>query len=144
MKGTDHFKQTIKAYLDERAATDTLFAEAYGKEGKTIDKCVTYILNRVQKSGCNGFADAEIYSMAVHYYDEDGIDEGKAVDAAVVVNHAVELTDEEKAEAHAKALEEYQAQEREKIAEAERKKAERRKERVKAEAQQPSLFGEEL
>ncbi|MBP9481471.1 MAG: hypothetical protein KBF15_08460, partial [Parabacteroides sp.] len=40
----------------------------YSKPEKNIDDCVTYILNEVKKSGCNGFADDEIYSMAVHYY----------------------------------------------------------------------------
>ena len=31
MKGTEHFKQAIKAYLDERAKTDELFAVSYVK-----------------------------------------------------------------------------------------------------------------
>lgn len=34
MKGTEQFKQTIKAYLDERAKTDELFAVSYAKENK--------------------------------------------------------------------------------------------------------------
>lgn len=61
-------------------------------------------LNAVQKSGCNGFADEEIYSMAVHYYDEDNIEVGKAMDSRVVVNHVVQLTEEEKAEARQEAI----------------------------------------
>ena len=32
MKGTEHFKKTIKAYLDNRASTDSLFAVSYAKE----------------------------------------------------------------------------------------------------------------
>ena len=39
------------------------------KEHKNLDDCITFILNYVQQSGCNGFTDAEIYSLAVHYYD---------------------------------------------------------------------------
>ncbi len=27
--------------------------------------------DEVRQSGCNGFADEEIYSMALHYYDEE-------------------------------------------------------------------------
>lgn len=99
MKTSPAFKDTIKAYLDNRAVTDTLFAVTYQKEGKNIDDCITYILNTVQKSGCNGFTDDEIYSMAVHYYDEDEIEIGKTIDVKVVVNHTVELTEEEKQEA---------------------------------------------
>ena len=104
MKATNHFKNTIKAYLDQRAETDVLFSFQYSKSEKNIDECITYILNQVQKSGCNGFADDEIYSMAVHYYDEDNIEIGKSINANVVVNHVVELTAEEREEARREAI----------------------------------------
>ncbi len=68
MKASDNFKATIKAYLDQRAESDILFSFKYTAPRKNIDDCVTYILNTVQKSGCNGFADDEIFGMAVHYY----------------------------------------------------------------------------
>ena len=79
MNTTAHFKRTIQAYLEQRAAEDRLFAEAYRKDGKNIDDCITYILNSVKASGCNGFTDGEIYSMAVHYYDEDDIEVGNPI-----------------------------------------------------------------
>jgi hypothetical protein len=104
MTATTHFKDTIKAYLDERAANDELFASVYGKPNKNINDCITFILNSVKKSGCNGFTDDEIYSMAVHYYDEDGIQVGKPMNCKVMVNHAVELTEEEKAQARKAAM----------------------------------------
>ena len=53
MKTTDHFKRTIQMYLEQRAAEDALFAKNYRNPAKNIDDCVTYILNYVQKSGCN-------------------------------------------------------------------------------------------
>lgn len=135
MKTTDLFKQEIKSYLDKRAAEDSLFAVSYSKEGKNIDDCCTYILNMVQKSGCNGFADDEIYSMAVHYYDEDNIDVGKPISCNVVVNHTIELTDEEKEEARKKAIELYQQQEIKKMQDkAKKPKVE------KVENAMPSLF----
>lgn len=50
-----------------------------------------------------GFADEEIYGMAVHYYDEDDIKNVKPVSAGkIVVNHVVELSEAEKAEARRK------------------------------------------
>jgi hypothetical protein len=104
MKASNHFKNDIKAYLDQRAETDVLFSFQYSKPEKNIDDCITYILNTVQKSGCNGFADEEIFNMAVHYYDEDNIEVGKQINAHVVVNHFVELTAEEKEEARQKAI----------------------------------------
>ena len=57
MKTTAHFKRTIQAYLEQRASEDKLFAEAYRKEGKNMDDCITYILNEVHRSGCDGFTD---------------------------------------------------------------------------------------
>lgn len=62
------FKTTLKEYLEHRAKNDEPFAGTFAKSYKNIDECITYILNTVQKSGCNGFTDDEIYSMAVHYY----------------------------------------------------------------------------
>ena len=104
MKATDYFKQTIQTYLEQRAESDTLFAPRYHNPRKSIDDCITYILNEVRRSGCNGFADDEIYSMAMHYYDEEDIDVGKPINCKVVVNHTIELTEEEKQQAHEQAL----------------------------------------
>ncbi len=111
MKGTEQFKKTIKAYLDERAKTDELFAVTYAKENKNIDDCITFILNQVKNSGCNGFADDEIYSLAVHYYDEDTIDVGKPLSCNVVVNHQIVLTEEEKAAARKQTTARYEEEE---------------------------------
>lgn len=55
MKGTEHFKQTIKAFLDKKAANDEFFAQNYSKPDKNLDDCITYVLNWVQVSGCVGF-----------------------------------------------------------------------------------------
>lgn len=89
MKGTEHFKRTIQMYLEQRAAEDALFAKNYRNPAKNIDDCVTYILNYVQRSGCNGFTDGEIYGQAVHYYDENEIEVGKPIQCQVVVNHVL-------------------------------------------------------
>lgn len=102
-KGSIAFKHTIKEYLENRALADPLFAETLKKENKNIDDCIIYIINTVQKSGENGFTDAEIYSMASHYYDEDDIVVGKETSATVVVNHKIELTPEEIEEARQQA-----------------------------------------
>ena len=93
MKGTEQFKQTIKAYLDERAKTDELFAVSYAKENKNLDDCITFVLNQVMaicKEGGCGMTDDEVYSLCTHYYDEDNIEVGKAVNCGVIVNHRVE------------------------------------------------------
>lgn len=103
-KATDYFKQTIQSYLQRRAQEDELFAPRLANPKKNIDDCITFILNYVKESGCNGFADDEIYSLAMHYYDEDDIDIGKPLKCKVVVNHTIVLTEQEKAEARRKAM----------------------------------------
>ena len=135
MKSTEHFKRTIQAYLQQRASEDRLFAESYCKEGKNIDDCITYILNEVQRSDCNGFTDGEIYSMAVHYYDEDDIEVGNPVSCLVSVNHIVELTEEEKAEARQRAVEQYQQAELRRMQERHKRPAAKQETQV-----QPNLF----
>ena len=137
MKGTEHFTRTIAEYLNQRAATDPLFAPNLMKPHKNIEECVTYILNEVQKSGCNGFDDDEIYSMAVHYYDEDNIEIGKPINCQVAVNHVVELTEEEKAEARQEAIKQYQ---REELAKIQKRNERPKKVQTQAPQQQTSLF----
>ena len=50
-----------------------------------------------------------------HYYDEEDIEVGKPLQCQVAVNHTVELTDEEKAEARQQAIRQYQAEELRKL-----------------------------
>lgn len=90
MKATNSFKTVIKNHLNTIASDDSLFAKTLSKKSKNIDDCITYILNKVKASGCNGFADEEIFNMAIHYYDEDDIKVGKPISAKVVVNHSSE------------------------------------------------------
>lgn len=140
MKGTDHFKRTIQMYLEQRAAEDELFAKSYHNPAKNIDDCITYILNYVQKSGCNGFSDGEIYGQAVHYYDENEIEVGKPLQCQIAVNHVVELTAEEKAEARQKAIRQYQDEELRKMQNRQRARAAKpQKPQV-----EPSLFDFEV
>lgn len=108
MKSTEIFKQTIQTYLEQQAANDELFAVSFRKPDKTINQCITYILNEVKRSGCNGFADSEIFALSKHYYDEDNIEIGSPIDCQIAINHTVELTAEEKEEARQKAIQKVQ------------------------------------
>lgn len=136
MKGTELFKAAIQNYLEYRAMTDDLFAPRYTNPAKNIDDCITYILNEVQKSGMNGFDDDEIYSMAIHYYDEDDIEIGKPISCKVMVNHHVELTEEEKQNARRKAIEQYQQMELNKL----QSRAKQKSSATQTTNVQPSLF----
>ena len=115
MKGTEHFKNTIKAYLDQAAADDPQFAESLNKEGKTLDGCINYILNQVKKIGAVGYTDDEIYGMATHYYDEDDLEKCDPIEMGVVVNHKPELTAQEKEELRKQARNEILDEERKRL-----------------------------
>ena len=136
-KGTRAFNKTIKAYLEERAENDALFAVKFANPSKSVEECVTYILNSVQKSGCNGFEDDEIFGMATHYYDEEENEVGKPVNCQVVVNHIVELTEEEKEQARQDAINKLRDEEIKKM----RKPIQpRMTAEKKNQVEQPSLF----
>lgn len=89
MKSTEAFKEVIKNYLEDRAAKDELFAKMYANESKSLDNCINYIFKTVKQSGCNGFADEEIFSMALHYYNEENLTTIEDVSCEVVVNHSI-------------------------------------------------------
>jgi peptidyl-tRNA hydrolase len=75
-----------------------------------------------------------IKSSDNHYYDEGNIEVGKPINAHVVVNHVVELTKEEKEQAHKDAIQRVQD-------EAYRKMTQPVKKTKKTEVKtQPSLF----
>ena len=112
-----HPKETRRIFKNiDREGYDPSI-KCFIKDGgyKTLKKVLKMepadVINEVKKSGCCGFADNEIYSLAVHYYDEDDITIGSPINCRVVVNHNVELTEEEKKEAHRKAVEQYQQEE---------------------------------
>ena len=128
LKASTPFERTIQSYLDNYASQDEAFKERYNNPDKNIVECCNYIMNQVKKSGCNGFADEEIYKMARDYYvDEISKDDTKAISGTVVVNHTVELTEEEKVKARVEAMKKLE----EEILQEERKK---REEEQKAQA----------
>lgn len=135
MKPSNDFKKTISDHLEAVAVKDPLFAETLKKENKNIDDCITYIFNQVKASGCNGFVDSEIFNMAVHYFDEDDIKPGKAINAKVIVNRSVELTEDDLKVAKNKAMDKAIAEQHASIV----KKTSKAKKEVQSEVQS-SLF----
>lgn len=135
MKTTETFKEIIDKHLQEVAKKDEVFAEKLKDPNKKLDDCITYILNQVKDSGCNGFADEEIFGMAIHYYDEKEVKPGaKISNANVVVNHSVELSSEEIEKAKQEALDNVIAEEKERL------KAKPKKIKKEDANVEPSLF----
>lgn len=105
MRGTKAFQDTIAQYLMTRAEKDPLVAVKLANPSKTMEQCCAYIIGEVKKSGCCGFTDDEIYGWAMHYWDEPEIEVSNTVtNCQVVVNHIVELTEEEKEQARQDAI----------------------------------------
>ncbi|MDE6436630.1 MAG: PcfK-like family protein [Muribaculaceae bacterium] len=146
-------KEVIKDYLDKRAASDPQFAKAYAKPAKNIDECFKYILCEASKRGATVcMTNDEVFGLAVHYYDEDGLKVGtpprlahaRATKEATAPS--VELTAREKAKARAEAIEEFKRQcmvdEVQKECERHKLKAEKKKKAAPAKVEhiQPALF----
>ena len=105
------FETTIQAYLENRAKTDSLFAETYRKANKSIEECIKYIYSKARKLAKGGNAvgvdEATVYGWAVHYYDEDDIKVSKmpaGTRASISTFQPVELTEEEKKAAREAAI----------------------------------------
>lgn len=130
----NNFELTIKAYLDNFAKEDECFAEKYNAD--KIHDCCNYICNQVKSSGRNGFNDDEIYQLATHFYLE-GLEPGDKVNATVIVNHQIELTEEEKEKAKEEAYNNYVKAEEQKLKKKETKKQEKQE---KQEIEMPTLF----
>ena len=103
-KVSKDFKETIKNHLEQRAATDQLFAETYKKENKNIDECCNYVMKCARDNGFAGYSDDEVFGWAIHYYDEDDLKNIPPVWGRVVINKSIDLTEEEKAKAKENAM----------------------------------------
>lgn len=116
----NNFQNTIKAYLDKRAEEDSLFAVAYTKENKNIEECCAYIMSEVQKSSfdiskgvkCAPMSRDEVFSLAVHYYDEDDIKIAKSSNVKAVISISTPKKAEEKRRAEEKRLKALEDEER--------------------------------
>lgn len=127
-KASEIFRKDIKSYLDSTAAIDELFAKKYENSDKSIEECCDFIVTQVRNGKTEGYTDAEIYGLAIHYYEEDTnslgkIEKGLTDKCRIVVNHEVELTEEEIASAKKAAIDAYQKKVMEEIANRRKKKA---------------------
>ena len=99
----------------QKMDANDLFAKKVCNPKKNIEDCITYVINTIEKSRYKGLCDNDVYSLAVHYYEEDDVEVGKPINCRVVVNHQVELTPEEIAEMRQKAKDEVFRQEMDRL-----------------------------
>ena len=134
--------KSIRTYLDNRAATDPLFAQKYANPNKTIEECCKYITGEAYARAKNGMAvisDEEVYGMAVHYYDEENIDIRKAPSSRAEAPQPT-LTAEQQEELRKQAEKEYKAQVIANLKHEEIERKAKLREKKKQQLQMASLF----
>ena len=134
-QGSEVFVKTIAALLEAEAARDPLFAEKMKNESKSIEECCDFVIAQVEKSGKCGFSDGEVIGLAKHYWDEDNPGDTKHSECRIVVNHDIELSDEEKAKAKEEAMRQLVEAEKKRMTERKQKPAKK-----ETESAQQSLF----
>ena len=154
MKATNLFIKRIEGYLKKEADADQEFAKKMQEQPeKTPEAVCNYILSEVSKAKQSGWADEEIYGMAKHFIDEAELkDPGSWANSVsrVVVDTHVDLTEEQKQEAMAKAqksferkLEDEHKRKQEEQRERERKAKEKRLQAAKEKHEkEASLMGD--
>lgn len=90
MTTTSDFSKVIECYLLDKAQKEPEFKTKFEAKDKNISDCITYILNVVKSTGCQGFTDEEVYQMAINYYTIKDVEVGKRFDAKAVVNHSID------------------------------------------------------
>ena len=112
MKATELFIKRIEDYLKKEADADPVFAKRIKEQPeKTPEAVCNYILSEVSKAKQSGWDDEEIYGMAKHFIDEAELkDPGSKANSVsrVVVDAHVDLTEEQKQEAMAKAQQSFE------------------------------------
>ena len=145
--GPEKLEEAVKAHLDGMAAGDPGFAEKLMNPKKSMKECIEYIKGEVfhayvaKSHGSVEIAApsrAEVFGMAVHYYDEENIEirrvgGGRPANAGRPVNQPA-LSEEEKKKIKKAAEDKYAAQCIEDLKKREAEKKERKRlEREKAE-----------
>lgn len=132
------FKNTIKKYLDDIAVIDDNFAKFYeNSPSKSIDECCEYIVSQAKANGCAGYSDEEVFGWAIHYWEEADLKVESVGCQKVVVNHHVDLTEEEIDEARKAAIAKVQRDFEEKMT---KKQTPKKKVVKEAEQEQLTLF----
>lgn len=142
VQGPEKLEEAVQAHLESMAAGDPVFAEKLANPKKSLKECLEYIKGEVfheyvgKDHGNMAVAApsrAEVFGMAVHYYDEEAV---KIRPITGGGNHGPALTDADKARIQKAAEERYEAQciEDIKKREAEKKRKELERKREEREA----------
>lgn len=104
IKSSNAVMDVVRNYMEERCASDPILAIKYADPNKSIEKALNFVASEVQKSGLTIMDSESVFGLILHYYDEN-LEDVPNVNCKIAV--AKELTDTEKEEAKAEAMELY-------------------------------------
>ena len=86
LKAETPSQELVKKYLEENVSD--LLAEKINNGKKTLEGCWNYIVSEAKKkavSNCACIEDREVFEWAIHYFEEDSIQECKSAPKAKTV-----------------------------------------------------------
>lgn len=73
--GSEGFEKVIQEHLNTVAASSPAFAQRLARADKSLAECVGYCMFKAYEMKCPGMTSDEVFGNAVHYYEEDRIDD---------------------------------------------------------------------
>ncbi len=144
IKSSNAVMDVVRNYMEERCASDPILAIKYANPAKSLEKALNYVASEVQKSGLTIMDSDSVFSLILHYYDEN-LEDVPNVNCKIAV--AKELTDTEKAEAKAEAMEQYREEQLRELRRQSQPKPKATQSAPRAGAEiniEPNLFGEDF
>ncbi|WP_347280508.1 Cas9 inhibitor AcrIIA9 family protein, partial [uncultured Muribaculum sp.] len=71
MKSSNAVMDVVRNYMEERCASDPILAIKYANPAKSLEKALNYVAHEVQKSGLTIMDSDSVFSLILHYYDEN-------------------------------------------------------------------------
>lgn len=106
MKSNDSAIRAMQEMLQQKCLEEPAFALKMASPSKSMEGAVAYLCSQVQKSGLTCLDDQSVASILYHYFDEADIKDVKDVNCKIVVSKP-ELSEEDKADLKAQAMEQY-------------------------------------
>lgn len=105
-KSNDTAIAVMQQMLQERCIAEPAFAIRMANPSKSMEGAINYLCTQIQKSGLCVVDQSTVINILTHYFDENEIEECGKVNCNIVVGKP-ELSEEDKADLKAQAMEEY-------------------------------------
>lgn len=143
LKSNDSAIMAIQQMLQTRCEKEPSFAIKMMNSEKSMEGCINYLCSEIQKAGLCMVDDATVMNIVTHYWDESDLPEVGKVNCNIVVSKP-ELSEDDKAQLKAEAMEQYREEQLREIRRQQTAKAQPKTTAPKAGAEinvsQPSLF----